>query len=244
MKQRRPVRWGCVLGLIGVVVIVALVPIQVIVWDGGFPDIECRLRFVDSHGKPVPGVTLTVLTQAGGACYLYPVDEFILDQPVVSDAEGWMVFHHVSPGLEFSGRDYHSLLGITLSRDSAPHYDCVFSLRDREVFRTPFNFHSQDWDQFQKARLTRSWVPPAYDLRITEYLEDDRAWRLRMFDANKDGALDREERIAAACVERILAREIHRSAAHKQGDQWTYKPQALEVAFQVVERTIVIENPQ
>ena len=135
MKRPRKITLGC-LGRTGLATVLALVPFQVLVWDGGFPSIECRLRFVESNGNPVPGVKLTVHNKAGGVSHFYPVDEFVPESPVTSDDEGWMVFHHVSRGFEFGGKDYRSVFGFTLSEAKSPYYECVFSLVDREVFRT------------------------------------------------------------------------------------------------------------
>lgn len=100
------IRRGCLWAIIGLAAAIALVPWQGIIWDGKFPDVECRLKFVDSDNKPVPGVNLTVLTKAGGVCYFYPVDEFVPNRAVTSDAEGRIVFHHTSMFLEFAGHEY------------------------------------------------------------------------------------------------------------------------------------------
>jgi hypothetical protein len=89
-----------------------LVPWQCILWGGRIPDVECRLKFVDANNKPVPGVTLAVYTKAGSRCHFYPVDEFVPDHPVVSDAEGRLVFHHSSNHIEFDGRECFNLIGM------------------------------------------------------------------------------------------------------------------------------------
>jgi hypothetical protein len=91
---------------------VAFVPFQGIIWDGGFKSAEYRLRFVDAAGRPITGVTLRVLTKAGGACPFYPVDEFHPDRPPMSAADGMLVCHHSGNGLEFGGREHYNLVGM------------------------------------------------------------------------------------------------------------------------------------
>lgn len=148
MRRTAKTSRGCVWALVGVAVVIAIVPWQGIIWDGGFPDIECRLKFVDSEDRPVPGVALTVFTKAGGVCHYYPIDEFVPDKPVVSDDGGQMVFHHASVFLEFGGHEYTNLLGMRFGETKAPHYECAFTHHGREVFRTKYNFHRSEWAEF------------------------------------------------------------------------------------------------
>lgn len=227
MRREARIRRGCVWGLSALAVLIALVPWQCIVWDGGFPDVECRLRFVNSHGKPVAGVTLTVLTQAGGVCHFYPVDEFVPDRPVVSDAEGRMVFHHSSHCLEFGGREYCNLVGLGFGERS-PRYNCVFKHGERELFRTAYNFHRDDWSEFRKPPVTREYAPP-WDVKKHGWQPDEgvNALRLRIADGKPRDKMDREERIAARSLEEYFMRD----------------PSARQTTFLVVERTIVVPNP-
>lgn len=214
--------------LVGAAVLIALVPWQCIIWDGGFPNMECRLRFVDSDGKPVPGVTLTVYTKAGGVCHYYPIDEFVPDKPLVSDDEGRIVFHHSSVFFEFSGREYWNLIGMRFGETKAPHYECVFSHQGREVFRTKYNFHHPEWDEFRKPAITRTWNAPwgTDGLRLGK-TEEFEALHERSFDTNQDGTLDREEKTARWWFQWKVG--------HENAEQ--------SVNYRVVERTIVIPNP-
>ncbi|MBN9121036.1 MAG: hypothetical protein J0I06_18110 [Planctomycetes bacterium] len=221
---------GCVWALAGAAGLIALVPWQGIIWDGGFPDIECRLRFVDETGKPLPGVTLKVVTKTGGVCHFYPVDEFVPETAVVSDADGRMTFHHSAKYLEFSGHEYRNFFGMRFGKTRAPRYDCVFMHGEREVFQTPFNFHQREWDQFQQPTITRPrtpWNTTAYG-RLPE--EDFTSWQLRLFDANRDGILDREEKTAASYFTWRLGEE-----------EFAEKPTGQ--SFRVVERTVVVTTP-
>jgi hypothetical protein len=227
MRRSARIGRGCVWALIGLAVLIALVPWQGIIWDGGFDDVECRLKFVDANGNPVPGVTLTVFTRAGVVCHYYPVDEFFPDRPVVSDAEGQMVFHHSSNHLEFAGHESSNLIGMRFGETSAPHYDCVFTLGGREVFRTPFNFHRREWDEFWRPAVQRSWQPPWDTAKHDSPPEKEYEARLMTLFDGKTGDLDREERTAASNFRERFWRE----------------PDRREITFLVVERTIAIPIP-
>lgn len=165
MRRRTPFRNGCLLGVILLGTAVVLVPWQGMIWDGRFPNVECRLRFVDGSGNPVPGVTLTVLGEDGSVSHGYPIDEFDSDQSVVSDANGQMTFHHASHGLEFGGREYRNLIGMRFGTTSSPKFECVFTHHGQEVFRTPYNFHRHAWDEFRKESVTRDWPSPQEEKR-------------------------------------------------------------------------------
>jgi hypothetical protein len=218
------------LGGIALATAVGLVPWQCVIWDGGFPDVECRLKFVDREGNAVSGVKLTVLTRGGTVSHFYPVDEFVPDRPVVSDAEGQMVFHHSSSYLEFGGRRYENFLGLGFGEGS-PEYVCVFTHQGREVFRTPYNFHRREWEQFRKPMVTRRYSPPwdaEYRPRPDEELDD---WSRRLHNGKTRAEMDREERTAAGNFERRIEWEA------------ILGRQPSDLTFIVVERIIVIPNP-
>lgn len=217
-------RFGCAIVVFGLGAAVALIPVQTVIWDGGFPNLEAQLTFVDGQDRPVPGVQLTVLTRAGGPSHFYPVDEFLPDQSPVSDAEGQMVFHHTAAWLEFSGRYSGNLLGMRFGETFAPQYECVFHLKGREVFRTPFNFHRREWESLRQPSITRTWQPPYLDKVQLREDEELKTWKLRLFDGNADGRLDREEMTAAITIERNIHPEE--------------KP--AERMFEVVKRKIVV----
>jgi len=224
MSWRRFARYVCLWGLIFVVAAVLFAPINTIIWDGGFPSAEYRFKFVDGDNHAVPGVTLQVFTQAGGACHLYPVSEFLPDQAPTSDADGNMVFHHASEALEFGGRDYRTLVGITWKTEKIPQYDCVFYLNASEVHRVRFHtLLPRDWDRLPS--IARSWKQPDWAIRESQgHTGDWSAHRMRLFDGNNDGELDREERVAAHFFDKSM-----------------YSKEE-EVAFRVVERTVVIRS--
>ena len=70
---------------------------------------------------------------------------------------------------------------------------------------------------------------------------DHDAWRLRLFDTNKDGKLDREERTAAHNYGRRIEREFERIAFVNAG-RAVEQPRAKEITFLVVERTIAVPD--
>lgn len=203
-------------------------PCFTLIWDGGFPSIEYRLRFVDPDGNPVPDVRLEVFTQGGGPCHLYPVDDFYPGHPVVSDADGRMVFRHTGRGLEFGGRARVNSLGMEYSDDGVPRYDCVFFRGEREVHRVRFDqLEPRDWTHLpavERVPATRpAWAVNEIE-RLTRAGEADRS---AYFDRNRDGRLDREERIAKY--------HFTSRSEYEGGDR--------SHSYGVVERTIVLPNP-
>lgn len=222
-------KWRVRLVVIGLLAVVALAPVQTILWDGGFEDAEYRLRFVDGAGRPVPGVTLRVLTQAGGVCHLYPVNEFVPDNTPTSDADGRMVFHHRAHYLEFGGGDRLSLIGVRLTATGAPQYELVFALGGRDVHRVRYD-DLRPWKREDHWTASRRWQHSAWAAQ--EYLahrdEEAATRRLRLFDGDCNGVLDREERTAARYFEWAT------------GEGLEPRQEQCEVTFLVVERTVTI----
>ncbi len=218
-------RWGCLMAVVGLAAAIALAPIRTKLWDGGFEPAEYRPTFTDSAGRPVPGVMLRVLTRAGGPSYLYPVDEFLPDQARTSDADGRMTFHHVGSGLEFGGADHGSLLGIWYTRDGSPQYVCVFSHGGREVARIPYDdLRPRDPESDRLPTVHRAWRHTDWPLReYVAHRDDWQAHRLRLFDGDGNGDLDREERVAAGYFDELIE-----------------PPSADRIGFAVVERTVVV----
>ncbi len=209
-------RWVWHAAVVAVIAFVLLYPVQGVIWDGGFPSAEFRLRFVDEHGQPVPGVRLEVFTQAGGPSPHYPVNEFRPGHVVESDADGRMAFHHVSRSLEFGGRERRNLLGMEFGESSGPRYACAFFHEAREVYRIPYNKLSPH--SYDLPTVEREWTFDAWSAE---------QWEAYDFDLNHDGTLDREERVARQYVWRKF--------------EWT---ESTRERFDIVEKTIVIGRPR
>ena len=231
MRRSARIHRGCCWALLAFAVVVAVAPIQCIIWDGGFPDVEYRMTFVDGNGHPVQGVTLQVLTPAGGASYFYPVDEFLPDQAPTSDAGGRMTFHHTTVGLEFAGRDYCNVLGIKLwGTGGAPHYACVFRHGESEVARLQFNSLRPKGDEYDNLPSVTYRHPfPSEDLiRFAPRRErDSERWEPAHFDMNRDGIIDGWERLAT----RIFARRLNRELLD------------TDRSYPIVERVVTVANP-
>lgn len=224
-------RMGCGIGLLGLAVVTIVPnPFCTIIWDGGFESVEYRLAFTDETGRLVPGVRLRVLTQGGGVSHLYPVDEFLPDRVPTSDAQGRMVFRHTSEGLEFGGRSYGGLLGGQFGEAGAPQYLCIFLVGDQEVHRMWYA-DLRGGDPYSLPPVSRVWRVPDWPPR--EYAAHRNNWlthRPRLFDGNRDGQLDREERTAAGYFERVV-------------EQSYDDRKEREVTYYVIEQTVLISVP-
>lgn len=108
---------------------------RTITWDGGFPQAEYRIRFIDEQGKAVPGVTLEVRDKDGKTSYCYPVTDFAIGSAPVSDPDGIMLFHHIELWAEFGGRCTRWLGLFSTGKCDPPSYTCIFSLAGEEVAR-------------------------------------------------------------------------------------------------------------
>jgi hypothetical protein len=202
-------------GSLGLAVI--LVPFQGMIWDGRFHDVEYRLTFLDEAGRPLPGISLQVVSKAGGPSYLYPINEFLPDGTPSTDANGLVTFHHVGAYLEFSGYEYHNLAGMRFSDTDAPQYVLVFSLAGREVHRVRHDDLRPRGEIDRLPKVTRKWQASWCPSRETL---SDIVW-----DGNGDGKIDREEGTART---------------YGQTLSWAWAEDREEVTFRVVEKTIVI----
>lgn len=235
LQVRFRLRWWLI-GFALLALLIAFAPIQTIIWDGRFSDEEYQLKFNRPDGTPVSGVKLRVETRAGGVSYLYPINEFLPDDTPISDATGRMVYHHVSHGLEFGGRDYRNLVGITLSRAGAPQFDCVFLVDGREIHRLRFDDLRLRGEGDNAPRVVRTWQPTDWPAR--EYIAHHERWgelEMELFDGNGDGQLDREERTARGYFDRAAMYAVEFK------DHPAAKP--CDIEFAVRERTIVIDVP-
>lgn len=228
MSQKRRI-WPIV--TLGILAAVAFVPYQRAIWDGGFSSEEFRLRFMDTTGRPVQGVTLQVLTKAGGVCHLYPINEFLPDSSPVSDSDGRMVFHHASVHpCEFSGKVRENMLGMWFGTTDSPQYVCVFRLGEREVHRMTYRELRRPSKGSTPQEVKILWKHSEWPVK--EYQAHHNDWNNRvkqLFDGNGDGKLDREEAVAAGYFYWIPDAAIFEK--EKQID------------FEVIEQTITLPLP-
>lgn len=222
---RRRTWW--IVALLVLVAVVLFTPCGGYIWDGRFRPAEHRLKFEDEAGRPVPGVTLQVLTKAGGICYLYPVNEFVPDQTPTSDANGEMVFHHVAIYLEFGGHENRNLVGMDFG-DQAPQYECVFLRDGREVHRVWYDELRPRGDYDRQQFVTRRWEYPDWSVREFKERGNSSSHIRRLFDANGDGRFDREEATAANYF------DVRLNDCLERGPE--------EISFALVERTIVVRK--
>jgi len=146
--------------------------------EGGFPNAEFELTFLDSNGKPIPGVELRVESRLGEVDYIYPVTDFEQGHAPRSNEKGVMVFHHVGHGLEFGADEWDLFFLIPMGNRLPPLFVCRFLLEGREVYR--INFH----ELYGLAppgpgavRVTRRWKLPE-TLRQPGREEEDVDFRL------------------------------------------------------------------
>jgi hypothetical protein len=135
---------------------------QRMVWDGGYGQAEIEITFLDSQGHSVSGVQLRVEDSDGREFFLYPVSDYLPDHIPTSDKEGHMVLHHVSYGVEFSGR-CREVYGQWVDIDRGPEFVCRFLQNGQEVARIPFgklDHWAQRWETM--PRVKRQWRQPIW----------------------------------------------------------------------------------
>jgi hypothetical protein len=116
------------------------------VWDGGFPSVEFQFRFVDVNEVPIRGVELRVLTKDGDEAFGYPVTDYLSDSVPMSDENGLLSFHHLSVGVEFSGRRRHLFFLIPVETGNGiPRYTVQFLFDSTVITSYPYHkLHPHD----------------------------------------------------------------------------------------------------
>jgi hypothetical protein len=130
------------------------------VWDGGFPQAEYHLTFVDASGKPINGVVLAVIDRDGNPAYHYPVSDYSDGSAPTSSDDGIIAFRHVGGGMEFGGGCWRLFFLIPIGRCNPPEYECVFSRGDEVIYRCSYTAFStgEDWQNLPVRREV--WAPP------------------------------------------------------------------------------------
>ena len=101
-------------------------------WDGGFEQVQYRFTLRDHAGRALEGAELRVTDNTGTPSPGYPISDFLPANPLLSDANGQIVCHHVRLGPEFGGRGYR-LFWIIPMGEVAPDFRCQFLLHGQEV---------------------------------------------------------------------------------------------------------------
>jgi hypothetical protein len=130
------------------------------VWDGGFPQAEYRLTFIDPAGKPIKGVVLAVTDHHGNPAYYYPVSDYSDASAPTSGGDGLISFRHVGGGMEFGGACWRLFFLIPIGRCNPPEYECVFSRGNEVIYRCHYAAFSsgEDWQNLPVRR--EAWAPP------------------------------------------------------------------------------------
>ena len=151
------------------------------VWDGSFGQAEFQLVFQDQDGNPIQGVELCVVDRKGQNYFHFPVDDYVPGKIPTSDRDGLMLFHHVSRGIEFSGRTYYVLFAIPITEPSLPTYDCRFLYKGQEVYRIAFG-ELDSWKGLLNdvSNVRRRWRTPIWDEMLARPGETDKGWHDRI----------------------------------------------------------------
>jgi hypothetical protein len=204
-------------------------------WDGSWDQEEYRFTFLDRTGKPVEGVRLQVENNSGDPFYFFPVADYLPDHVPSSGDDGVLVFHHI-PHNMVSGTE-RMLFGVfPLEQSGPPVYVCRFLHHGQEVNHARYNDIVNQGRKTVKRRW--KWLTwPELQKQVFQDVDlaDIESARLRIFDRNGNGKLDRDEVYAANAAD--LAME-------KVGDIFRgSRPEWEEVEFRLVERTVILDLP-
>lgn len=150
---------GCSLIILTVAALAAFFSLMTtsILWVGGFPTGEFRLKILDTHARPVKGAILRVYR--GGThdlAYGNPLDNHLPGQELASDERGVIVAYRKSGLPHFGGKAWKLFWVIPMGA-KAPEYDCEITANGYEPVLFPFMrlFESRykDYEQFPKTRL-------------------------------------------------------------------------------------------
>jgi hypothetical protein len=209
--------------------------VSVLIWDGSWAQEEYRITFEDRDGKPVEGVQLRVENESGDNFFHFPVTDYLPKHAPMSDSNGVLVFHH-APLSGVSGRAWRRFGLIPMGEQSGPVYICRFLHDGEEVHRLRYTDLVNTGKSIVKHRW--KWLTwPELQEQVFQGVEwnETEDNRLRLFDVNGNGILDRDERYAAAAA--YVAQE--RASEIMAGS----KPEWEELEFGLVERTVTLDLP-
>jgi hypothetical protein len=173
--------------------------------------------------------------ESGCKCYHFPVADYLPDHVPASDVSGVLVFHHV-PWTMVGGTEYELFGTILLGEHGGPAYVCRFLLAGREVGRLPYG----DLVNRGAKTVRRRWkwlTWPELQGSIFHGLEWDQTEpsRLRLFDLNGNGKIDRDEGYVARAAYDAQERAAEIMAGRK--------PEWEELEFALEERTVIVDLP-
>ena len=210
---------------IGLLVALLVIGTPMMVWDGGFGQVEYRMKFVRADGSPTPGVQLRVENEQGTNFFHYPVTDYVDGRVPVSDGDGVLTFHHVSNGPEFGGRCWE-LFGLCFGTCKGPRFVCRFLLDGKEIHRATFNdMNASATDH----RVTRTWNQVEWlpALREGESVMDMFSRESDDRDKDQNGKVDMGESAAlnsiASLAETAWSVERGSIPATKELEFWTYQ---------------------
>jgi hypothetical protein len=127
-------------------------------WDGGFPQVEYRVHFMDQTQHPVKGVKLKVIDNRGNISFGYPVTDFREASVPTSGEDGAMVFHHVDLSPEFGGSCRKLFFLFPIGKCGPPQYNLQFLLLNRVIASFPYSDYlgtRPNWDSLPTVK--RGW---------------------------------------------------------------------------------------
>lgn len=122
-----------------------------IIWEGFFPAGEYHLNIRNQTGEPIPGAILHVYEEGTRTpAFEYPIDNYLKDDDLISNAQGQIIALHKNRGLEFGGSEWKLFWIIPMGLGCCPQYDCEiiaqgykplkFSIK--RLFEAGYNDHS------------------------------------------------------------------------------------------------------
>lgn len=102
--------------------------------DGAFRQAEYQIKFEGLDGKPIEDIRLEVQDKGGSISYGYPVTDYYADSIPVSDANGMIVFHHVTYFFEWGGVFFFGWSDV-----SVPEFNLRFIKSGELIHETKYN---------------------------------------------------------------------------------------------------------
>ena len=143
-----------------------------IMWDGGFPFAQLKIRIVDENGNPIKNAELSVHRPADGKPATgYPIAEYY-GTPLASDSAGVIICHQTRTGLQFGGHAWLLFWCIPMGA-KAPQFDVHLDhpkyIRTSVPIRRLFEPQQEFYEDFPKTTIALHGIIeeiPVYEQRI------------------------------------------------------------------------------